>query len=213
MDELERRLDEAFRLRLVSDVPVGLFLSGGIDSSVLLALLQRGASRPLQTFTIGFDEAHANEAPYAKAVAQALGSEHRELVLDPGAARDLVPLMPEVWDEPLGDASVLPTYLLARFTRQHVKVALSADGGDELFGGYPKYWRTLDRARGLANGWSFDALRSRLPTALLAHLGRRWGLGVTKALKAQEILASPRALTHAAFVIGQQTEPASCGPQ
>jgi asparagine synthase (glutamine-hydrolysing) len=203
-DELERRLREAFRLRLVSDVPVGLFLSGGVDSSLLLALLQQESSTPLKTFTIGFAGTNLDEAPYARAVAKALGSEHFELDQGADAAREIIPLMPEVWDEPFGDASALPSWLVAKFARQHVTVALSAEGGDELFGGYPKYWRSRDRACRLANRWGIDALRAKLPNALLSHLSRRFGIGVTKLIKAKEILASPRALAHAAFVIGQQ---------
>ncbi len=203
-DELERRLREAFRLRLVSDVPVGLFLSGGVDSSLLLALLSQESSTRLKTFTIGFRGSGLDEAPYARAVAAALGSEHHECDQDADAALAIIPQLPDVWDEPFGDASTMPSLLLAKFARQHVTVALSADGGDELFGGYPKYWRSRDRARRLANHWGSDALRAKLPSALLNHLARRWGIGVTKLIKAKEILASPRALAHAAFVIGQQ---------
>ena len=203
-DELERRLREAFRLRLVSDVPVGLFLSGGVDSSLLLALLSQESSTRLKTFTIGFSGSGMDEAPYARAIAAAFGSEHYECDQDADAALAIIPQLPDVWDEPFGDASTMPSLLLAKFARQHVTVALSADGGDELFGGYPKYWRSRDRARRLANHWGSDALRAKLPSALLNHLARRWGIGVTKLIKAKEILASPRALAHAAFVIGQQ---------
>ncbi len=203
-DELERRLREAFRLRLVSDVPVGLFLSGGVDSSLLLALLSQESATRLKTFTIGFSGTSMDEAPYARAVATALGSEHHERDLSADEALTIIPQLPEVWDEPFADASTMPSLLLAQFARQHVTVALSADGGDELFGGYPKYWRSRDRARRLANRWGIDALRAKLPHALLDHLSRRYGIGITKLIKAKEILASPRALVHAAFVIGQQ---------
>jgi asparagine synthase (glutamine-hydrolysing) len=203
-DELERRLREAFRLRLVSDVPVGLFLSGGVDSSLLLALLREESPTRLKTFTIGFAGSGLDEAPYARAVARALGSEHHELDQSADDACAIIPHLSEVWDEPFGDASALPTWLVAQFARRHVTVALSADGGDELFGGYPKYWRSRDRARRLARRWGSDALRAKLPGTLLRHLARRYGIGVTKLIKAKEILASPRALEHAAFVIGQQ---------
>ncbi len=204
-DELEKRLREAFQYRMVSDVPVGLFLSGGVDSSLLLALLSQSSSKKLKTFTIGFAGSGLDEAPYARAIAEAIGSEHHELNQDAEAARAIIPQLPLVWDEPFGDASALPMWLVAQFARKHVTVALSADGGDELFGGYPKYWRSRDRARRLAKLWGVDRLRAQLPSALMRHLGRRYGIGVNKLLKSKEILSSPQALTHAAFVIGQQT--------
>ncbi len=204
-DELERRLREAFRYRMVSDVPVGLFLSGGVDSSLLLALLAKESSSKLKTFTIGFAGTGLDEAPYARAIASALGSEHYEMNQDVDAALAIVSKIPDVWDEPFGDASAIPTWLVAQFARKHVTVALSADGGDELFGGYPKYWRSRDRARRLEKKWGIDRFRAQLPRAFINHLGRRYGIGVNKLLKAKEILLSPKTLAHAAFVIGQQT--------
>lgn len=139
-EELRALLSQAVKRRLISDVPLGIFLSGGIDSSsVLAAACQHADPASLKTFTIGFTEPSFDEAPYARAVAQAFGSVHREEVLDLDAAQDLVPQVLGHLDEPLGDASILPTYLLSAHTRRHVTVALSGDGGDELFAGYDPF--------------------------------------------------------------------------
>ena len=135
-----RLLDRAVARRLVSDVPLGIFLSGGIDSSTVLALAAR--HRPasgLDTFTIGFNETSFDETPYAREVATALGTRHHERILDFGTARDLAATIMSHLDEPTGDASILPTYLLCRFARENVTVALTGDGGDELFAGYDPF--------------------------------------------------------------------------
>ncbi len=139
--ELEAILQESFKLRMVSDVEVGHFLSGGIDSSTVAALLTKklGLSN-LKTFTIGFQEAKYNEAPFAKRVAEYLGTEHHELYCTQKQAMEIVPSIADIYDEPFGDSSSVPTYLVSRFTRNLVKVSLSADGGDETFCGYDRYW-------------------------------------------------------------------------
>jgi asparagine synthase (glutamine-hydrolysing) len=135
---IEELLSDAVRLRLIADVPLGLFLSGGIDSSLIAALMQREAGA-VSTFTIGF-EGMWSEAPRAAAVARHLGTRHTEAVIGAREVMDAVPLMADVYDEPLGDSSAIPTYLVSRMARHHVTVALSGDGGDELFGGYHRYF-------------------------------------------------------------------------
>ncbi|MBN1274289.1 MAG: asparagine synthase (glutamine-hydrolyzing) [Candidatus Aminicenantes bacterium] len=137
-DDLVDVLSDSVRLRLRSDVPLGIFLSGGIDSSVITALSMEHV-RKIQTFTVGFQEKSFDETRYAQEVSQFLGTEHHSEVLDLSKAYNLLPEIMEYLDEPLGDASIIPTFLLSRFTVQHVKVALSGEGGDELFAGYPTY--------------------------------------------------------------------------
>jgi asparagine synthase (glutamine-hydrolysing) len=140
-------MNKAFEYRMVSDVEVGVFLSGGYDSSAVAALLQSKPGRQLRTFTIGFQSADYDESVHAKAIAKHIGSKHHELICDEAAAQDIIPHLPEIFDEPFGDSSAIPTILVSRLAREHVKVALSADGGDELFGGYNRYayWRDLQR--------------------------------------------------------------------
>jgi asparagine synthase (glutamine-hydrolysing) len=135
-------LDEAVQSRLVSDVPFGAFLSGGLDSSVVVALMSRHLSTPVRTFSIGFKEAAYNELSDARRVAQHLGTEHHELVVEPDAV-DLLHQLVWYLDEPFADASAVPTYLVAKLARQHVKMVLTGDGGDEAFGGYDRYLRFL----------------------------------------------------------------------
>lgn len=137
--ELEEVLTEAFELRMVADVPVGAFLSGGIDSSIVTALLQKKQGRQLKTFTIGFHDEAYNEAKHAKAVAKHLGTDHQELYCTEEDFERVIPLLPEMYDEPFGDSSGIPTYLVSKMAREQVTVSLSSDGGDEIFGGYTKY--------------------------------------------------------------------------
>lgn len=144
-DELEKVMQEAFSLRMVADVPVGMFLSGGIDSSLVTAVLQAQSSRPLKTFTIGFKEKAFNEADWASKVARHLGTDHTELYCTPDDARDIIPSLSDVYDEPFGDSSAIPTLLVSRLARKQVTVALSADAGDEQFFGYSYYASVLKR--------------------------------------------------------------------
>lgn len=139
LTELENRIVDSCKLRMIADVPVGVFLSGGIDSSLVTAILKKQGYTNLSTFTIGFAESSHNEATYAKAVAEHLGTEHHELLCTTKDAQDIIPTLAEMFDEPFADASAIPTYLLSKFAREKVTATLSADGGDELFGGYTRY--------------------------------------------------------------------------
>jgi asparagine synthase (glutamine-hydrolysing) len=144
LTQLERTLSQAVQSQSMADVPLGAFLSGGVDSSTVVALMQLKArangAAPVQTFTIGFDEEGFDESPYARAVAQHLGTEHNEVRVTPQMAQDVIPNLPWMYDEPFADSSQIPTHLLCKAARQHVTVALSGDAGDELFGGYNRYF-------------------------------------------------------------------------
>lgn len=189
IDELDRILRQVVRDQMAADVPLGAFLSGGIDSSLITALMQAQGSGSVRTFTIGFHEEGFNEAEFAKSVAAHLGTEHTEYYLSPEDARAVIGELPYIFDEPFADSSQIPNLLLAKVTRRHVTVSLSGDGGDELFGGYKRYtaareiWKSvgwLGQAgrRGLAElltflpSIAFDALVGR---GLGARYGRKGG--------------------------------------
>ncbi|MFN8287671.1 MAG: asparagine synthase (glutamine-hydrolyzing) [Chitinophagales bacterium] len=144
-EETERLMLSAFQYRMVADVPVGVFLSGGYDSTAVTALLQKNSSQKIKTFTIGFNDPKFNEAHHARQVADFLGTDHHEHTCTYQDALDIVEQLPFIYDEPFGDTSAIPTTLVSRMARKKVTVALSADGGDEIFAGYPKYFNAVER--------------------------------------------------------------------
>jgi asparagine synthase (glutamine-hydrolysing) len=178
MEETERLLKSSCEYRMVADVPVGIFLSGGYDSSAVTALLQTERTERLKTFSIGFHEEKYNEAPFAKQVAEYLGTDHTEYYCTQKDALDIIPLLPEIWDEPFGDASAIPTTLVSRLARENVTVSLSADGGDEVFGGYGKYtsirkkMRVLDRMP----QFSKELIQNGLESSLVHKVAEKYGV-------------------------------------
>jgi asparagine synthase (glutamine-hydrolysing) len=184
LEELEHRLTEAVRMRLMSDVPLGALLSGGVDSSLVVALMARANAGRVKTFSIGFRNADFNEAPYARQVAEKFGTEHHELIVDP-EVRETLEYLTGMLEEPFGDSSILPTYYVSCLARQHVTVALSGDGGDELFAGYDRYWSNLhSRFSGKipqrAGRFFRESIYPHLPRELY---GRRFAYSMTLPLR------------------------------
>ena len=194
-DMLEALLGDAVKRRLVADVPLGAFLSGGIDSSTVAAMMRTNSTAPVRTYSIGFGEAGYDEAPHARTVAKHLGTEHTELYVSPREAEAVIPELPTIYDEPFADSSQVPTYLLSKLTRQHVTVALSGDGGDELFAGYTRHRfaralavlpQSIGRGLACGLGGAGPALWDRLFS--LVPAGRRPTLAGDKILKAAAML-------------------------
>ncbi|RKX94401.1 MAG: asparagine synthase (glutamine-hydrolyzing) [Spirochaetes bacterium] len=161
LEELEFLLEDAVRLRLISDVPLGAFLSGGVDSSLIVAMMNRVAAGSIKTFSVGFEEGKYNELFYAKTIANYFDTYHTESIVKPDAL-DILPELVKHFDEPFADSSMIPTYFVAKLTKEFVKVALSGDGGDELFGGYSAYWATF---------WDYRLIR-KIPFLLRKNIGK-----------------------------------------
>lgn len=192
-DQVEILIAEAIRLQMMSEVPLGAFLSGGVDSSLVVALMQRQSASPVQTFTIGFEDSTLDEAPTARAVATHLGTAHTEHYVSSDDALSVVPVLPEMFCEPMADPSQIPTYLLARLARKSITVSLSGDGGDEVFCGYTKYVAGL-RLSQLPVQRMLARIVSAHPSSLFGQVSRYWSLTANSLLAYRRIAALRRRL-------------------
>jgi asparagine synthase (glutamine-hydrolysing) len=214
--EMERRLAEAVRIRLISDVPLGALLSGGTDSSIVVALMARASSDPVKTFSIGFKQADFNEAPYARLVAKRFHTDHHELILEPDIVGTVEKLTRSL-EEPFGDSSMLPTYFISCLARQHVTVALSGDGGDEVFAGYDRYRTALhDRAFPWVPEWTRSLYRNhihqRLPysvpgRSLAYSISLPWDKRYAEDVSLQPIFRELRLLSEDVLARAEQDDP------
>jgi asparagine synthase (glutamine-hydrolysing) len=223
-NELEQLMRHAIAGQMIADVPLGAFLSGGIDSSTIVALMQAQSARPIRTFTIGFQEAEFNEARHAAEVAAHLGTDHTELQVTASDAIDVIPQLAGIYDEPFADSSQIPTILVSRLARRSVTVSLSGDGGDELFAGYGRYrnadtlWRHLHRIPPALRMASAFAIRQVGPSVLnlfgslldpLLSVDMRAGLFADRAYKAADVLTMPSPAAVHERLVARWPEPAS----
>jgi asparagine synthase (glutamine-hydrolysing) len=218
VDALEALLKDAVRQQMMADVPLGAFLSGGVDSSTVVALLQAQSTRPVNTFSIGFHEADYNEAEQAKAVAQHLGTEHTEMYVTPEQAMAVIPRLPTLFDEPFADSSQIPMFLVSQLARQHVTVALSGDAGDELFGGYNRYqltastWpklRAIPLPMRKALAWGLTRLSPRNWDRLSGYTSaaKRWSSVGYKLHKGADVMAASSAVELYLGMVSQWSNP------
>lgn len=208
IDELENLLSDSIKLRMRSDVPIGAFLSGGIDSSTVVALMQKQSMNKIKTFSIGFLEKNYNEAHYASKVAKVLGTDHRELYLESQHIFDVIPKLSQIWDEPFSDSSQIPTKVLSDMTRNSVTVSLSGDGGDELFTGYDRYF-IADKVWSLLNWvpWPLKKFGKKGVDLFGKHLtnsSSEWG---KKVYQRSELLVSPDFISFYRNLISQHRHP------
>jgi asparagine synthase (glutamine-hydrolysing) len=218
VEHLDALLRDAVKLRMIADVPLGAFLSGGIDSSMVVALMQAQSARPVKTFSIGFHEAHYDEAKCAKRVAAHLGTDHTEFYIEPRHAIEVIPSLADWFDEPFADVSQIPTYLISELTRRHVTVALTGDGGDEVFGGYNRYYwvprlerllNVVPRPFSRISAQGLQAIRAEVWDKIFGSLPSAWRPAQPgdKVHKLAKLLALPSADAIYRRLVSQWEEP------